>query len=202
MADDTRDAPQQKIELEIRPPVRLESLRDDLPLESLWQQRQAERDDAEWEALGGTPIQGEQGLEEAAKGGKELEAVERVQRTTEGAVPPAITEGTGLEDLREGPVRQAVERGTLPEEVRLKLLDPVGSVSEELAADTARKSGLDEELAQKIGGMTGLLLGMIVPGKARKPPTFLQPIETLIGRPLTEAGKAAAARYKQAKAGA
>src|SRR3990170_1448548 len=219
MADDTRDAPQQKIELEIRPPVRLESLRDDLPLESLWQQRQAERDDAEWEALGGTPIQGEQGLEEAAKGGKELEAVERVQRTTEGAVPPAITEGTGLEDLREGPVRQAVdtvlrtltgvgldgvqqaiERGTLPEEVRLKLLDPVGSVSEELAADTARKSGLDEELAQKIGGMTGLLLGMIVPGKARKPPTFLQPIETLIGRPLTEAGKAAAARYKQAKA--
>src|SRR3990167_4918625 len=174
MADDTRDAPQQKIELEIRPPVRLESLRDDLPLESLWQQRQAERDDAEWEALGGTPIQGEQGLEEAAKGGKELEAVERVQRTTEGAVPPAITEGTGLE------------------EVRLKLLDPVGSVSEELAADTARKSGLDEELAQKIGGMTGLLLGMIVPGKARKQPTFLQPIETLIGRPPAGAGKGAA----------
>src|SRR3990167_2091010 len=83
MADDTRDAPQQKIELEIRPPVRLESLRDDLPLESLWQQRQAERDDAEWEALGGTPIQGEQGLEEAAKSGKEVEAGERVPRRTE-----------------------------------------------------------------------------------------------------------------------
>src|SRR3990167_5222873 len=186
MADDTRDAPQQKIELEIRPPVRLESLRDDLPLESLWQQRQAERDDAEWEALGGTPIQGEQGLEEAAKGGKELQAVDPGPRT--------LT-GVGLDG-----VQQAIERGTLPEEVRLKLLDPVGSVSEELAADTARKSGLDEELAQKIGGMTGLLLGMIVPGKARKPPTVRQPSETLGGRPLAFACKAAAARYKQAKA--
>ena len=172
----------------VRPTVQLPSLTDEIPLDTMWNQRAADRLDAEWEALGGVSVDlSEEGLAQSAEGGRRM--------GDRKITPPSESTSEQVRDrattaLAEGPVRkgvdtvlrtltglgldevqEAITRGALPEKVSLKLLDPAGNVAEELVRTTAKESGLDDETAGKVGIAAGMLFGMAAgwpKGKAAK----------------------------------
>jgi hypothetical protein len=170
-----------------QPPIRIDDFTDEFPLDAILAERSSARLDAEWVAAGGVSLDmSPKGLDEAAEGGKALAG--RGKKLT----PPTESTSESARDranavAAEGPVRQgmdkvfrtltglgldevqkAVETGTLPEKVSLKLMDPAGQVSEELVRDTAIKSGMDEETASKIAVGTSVLLGAVFPGAKGK----------------------------------
>lgn len=71
--------------------------------------------------------------------------------------------GFGLDEIQ-----RHIERGTLPETVSMKLIDPVGNVSEAMIRETNRRLGTDPKTTANIAFVGSLLLGILSPG-GKKP---------------------------------
>ena len=89
-------------------------------------------------------------------------------------------------------VEQAARTGRLGDKLSLKLLDPAGSLIEQMVKDQATTEGLDPELTEKVAAGAGLMLGMLFPGAGK----------AKAAKAAAEAGKAAGGAAKEITAAA
>ena len=177
-------------------------------LDDIYADRQVAADEARWQRL----LKGEEvtvgtAEENLAAGGKAAEAMKPPGITSPLESASESVRNRMQELLEEGPVRrgidkvlrtftgssleeieQAVRTGTLSDKLSLKLLDPAGSLIEQMVKDQGVAEGLDPALTDKIAAGAGLMLGMLFPGggkgKAAK-----------VAAEATAAGKAAGASF-------
>lgn len=163
-------------------PVKVDLTLDALPVSELYETKTQEQTRAYLESVHG-PIKvdvSEAGLQKSAEGAKAMpktggkaiqgpidsrDMPDVSDPTIRGVLDKAlrtVTGGTGIDAFE-----QAVQSGTLPHLVGLKMTDPVGNTVEALARKTASDQGLPKDVVEKIGTAAGVLGGMMLPpGKA------------------------------------
>ena len=190
-------------------------------LDDIYADRQMAADEARWQRL----FKGEEltvgtAEENLAAGGQAAETLK-----APGITSPLESASESVRDrvqalLDEGPVRrgidkvlrtftgstleeveQAVRTGTLSDKLSLKLLDPAGSLIEQMVKDQGAAEGLDPALTDKIAAGAGLMLGMLFPGggkgKAAKAAAEAATTGKAAGGAVAEIGAAATAAAKQ-----
>ena len=190
-------------------------------LDDIYADRQVAADEARWQRL----LKGEEvavgaAEENLAAGGKAAEALKPAGITSPLESASESVRNRMQELLDEGPVRrgidkvlrtftgssleeieQAVRTGTLSDKLSLKLLDPAGSLIEQMVKDQGAAEGLDPALTEKIAAGAGLMLGMLFPGggkgKAAKAAAEAATTGKAAGGAAAEIGAAATAAAKQ-----